>query len=293
MVALILQSYQYKSVISTMHFGTLNQTTIENLSNTFNEAFADYALPMQFSPDALNRKIRVEDIDLSLSVAAFDNDRPVGFILFGIDTVNGQLCAWDGGTGVTPGYRGLRLTHQMFEYILPLLKERGAKRILLEVLKSNEQAHAIYNRIGFNKTRELHAYAGSITRQPLQQHQIEELTQTDVDSLLQLGDWMPAWQQMSKRVSNWGDAIATYGITDNGKTVAYAHLNKTNRRVVQFAVDKAYRRRSAATTLFHHMAQGEPLTTVNVDDSCEQSNLFLNAIGMHAFISQYEMEMML
>lgn len=288
---LILQSYQRKSVISAMYFGTLNQTTVENLADTFNEAFADYALPMQFSPDALNNKIRVEDIDLSLSVAAFDNDRPVGFILFGIDTVDGQLCAWDGGTGVIPGYRGLRLTHRMFEHILPILKEHGAKKILLEVLKSNEQAHSIYQRIGFNITRELHAYKGNIAGQPLQQHYVEELIDADTDALLQMGDWTPAWQQMSKRVRNWGDAIVTYGIKDNGKIVAYAHLNKTNKRVIQFAVDKTYRRKSAATALFHHMANGEPLTIVNVDDSCESSNLFLNAVGIHSFISQYEMAM--
>lgn len=276
-----------------MRFGTLDQTTIETLATTFNEAFADYELPLQFSADALKNKINVEDIDLSLSVAAFDGDKPVGFILFGIDEVDDVVCAWDGGTGVIPGYRGQKLTHQMFDYILPRLKERGAKKILLEVLKNNTNAFAIYQRIGFKKLRELHAYKGHVARLPLHQHIVEELNNPDVDQLLKIADWTPAWQQMNKRVRNWGDAVATYCIRDNGNIVAYAHVNKNTGRILQFAVDKAYRRKSMGTVLFQHLANGNAVTIVNVDDSCPNSNLFLNAIGLHPFISQYEMEMTL
>ena len=124
-----------------MQFKTLGQTDFENIVEAFNDAFADYEIQLQRTKEELLQKIRVEDIDLSLSAGAFDGDTLVGFIFFGIDDhVNGIKTAWDGGTGVIPAYRGHKLTQRMFEFIQPALKQAGVKKILLEVLENNTVA---------------------------------------------------------------------------------------------------------------------------------------------------------
>lgn len=274
-----------------MQFITLAQTDIATISDTFNHAFADYEIPLQFTPETLQQKIYAEDIDLSVSLGAFDNGILVGFIFFAIDTVDNIITAWDGGTGVIPTYRGQQLTQKMFAAILPTLQNKGVKRVLLEVLENNAGAKKIYEKIGFETIRTLHAYKGTIAKTP-PKYIIEILHNPDFESLSKLGDWQPAWQQMNKRVQNLGDMVATICIKDeNNNIVACAHYNKNTKRVYQFATAKANRRKGMATALFNYIAHDNltPVSIINTDADSANSNAFMKAIGLNLFISQYEM----
>jgi ribosomal protein S18 acetylase RimI-like enzyme len=277
-----------------MQFRTLENTAIETLAAAFNNAFADYEIPLQFAPQALQDKIRNEDIDLSLSVGAFDEDVLAGFIFFGIDTINDVKTAWDGGTGVVAAYRGQQLTQRMFAHMVPMFKGLGVKRALLEVLKNNTGAKRIYEKIGFHTIRELHAYKGHVTK-AAPEHKVEVLNNPDMNALSALGDWQPAWQQMNKRVQNFGDMVETVVVKDGDTIAAYAHYNKATKRVYQFATAKQYRRRGMATALFHHIAGDNtiPVMFVNIDGNDKAGNAFLPAIAMPHILSQYEMDMVL
>ena len=86
-----------------MHFTTLEHTPIGDITACMNAAFAEYEISIQWTDESLQQKMRIEDIDLSLSVGAFDNDTLAGVILMGADDNNRRV--WDGGTGVIPAYR--------------------------------------------------------------------------------------------------------------------------------------------------------------------------------------------
>ncbi len=276
-----------------MQFDTLAETDIQTITQTFNKAFADYEIPFHFTPETLRQKIDAEDIDLSISVGAFDNGALVGFIFFGLDEVDDVITAWDGGTGVLPDYRGQQLTQKMFTSILPALQSKGVQRALLEVLENNVGAKKIYEKIGFETIRLLHAYKGAVTK-TAHQHTVEILHNTNFDALSQLCDWQPAWQQMNRRVQNLGDAVETIGIKDGyGNIVAYAHYNKGTKRVYQFATASAHRRKGMATALFNHIAGDNvtPVSFINADADSANSHAFMEAIGLNLFISQYEMRM--
>lgn len=277
-----------------MLFRTLEHTPIDILTAAFNNSFADYEIPLQFTPQALQDKIRNEDIDLRLSVGAFDGDVLAGFIFFGIDTINGVKTAWDGGTGVVAAYRGQQLTQKMFAHMVPVFKEMGVQRGLLEVLKNNTGAKKIYEKIGFSTIRELHAYKGQVNK-AAPQHKVEVLNNPDMAALSALGDWQPAWQQMNKRVQNFGDMVETVVVKAGDDIAAYAHYNKATKRVYQFVTAKQHRRKGMATALFHYIAGDNtiPVMFVNIDGNDEASNAFLPAIGMPLVISQYEMDMVL
>jgi len=272
-----------------MRFGTLENIGLSALTHVFNEAFADYELNLQFTEEGLSNKINVEDINLSASVAAFENEVPVGFILFGLDNINNRIVAWDGGTGVIPACRGRKLTRKMFDYALPRLQQSGVEKILLEVLKNNKGAYSIYEQIGFKTSRELYAYKG-IVKSGTQPYRVE-IMKNNGEGLLNLADWQPAWQQMSKRVNNHGDAVTVYCIKERNNIVAYACANSSTGRILQFAVAKEHRQRGMATALFNEISKGRELTIINVDAGDTGTNTFLQSIGMKIFNSQYEMEM--
>ncbi|HEY9177511.1 MAG TPA: GNAT family N-acetyltransferase [Flavipsychrobacter sp.] len=274
-----------------MHFTTLEHTPIEEITACMNTAFAEYEIPIQWTKESLLQKIRTEDINLSLSAGAFDDGTLAGVILMGADQGNSGV--WDGGTGVLPAYRGQKLTERMFAYILPQLKQRGAKLMLLEVLENNKGAYKVYERLGFTPTRLLHAYKGNITPVNAGIYEIETLTEYDADELLNLCDWQPAWQQMNQRITNRGDTVTTICIKEDGEIAAYAHYDAAARRVHQFAVAKQHRRKGMGAALFQHIAEGnaEPFLIINIDAGCEATNTFLQAVGLERHISQYEMVM--
>jgi len=277
-----------------MQFKTLDHTSIDHITKAFNAAFADYEIQLQLTAEELLQKVKIEDISFEFSVGAFDKGVLVGFIFFGIDdNVNGMKTAWDGGTGVIPSYRGQKLTQRMFGFILPMLKQCKVERVLLEVLENNNVAGSIYEKLDFVKTRKLNAYKGTLTELRPAEHKIEVLECFDAEHLLSLGDFQPPWQQMNRRVKNWGDVVTTIGIKCQKDVVAYAHYNTATKRVLQFAVKKEHRNKGMANALFSHIAgdNSAPITIINVDDGSPSTNSFLNSMGLHRFISQYEMEM--
>ncbi len=274
-----------------MHFSTLEHTPISDITACMNAAFADYEIPIQWTEETLLQKMRIEDIDLSLSVGAFDNGTLAGVILIGADNNNSRV--WDGGTGVIPACRGQKLTERMFAYILPQLKQRGAQLMLLEVLENNTGAYKIYEKLGCTPTRLLHAYKGHINIPGKSNYTIELLNSYDADELARFGDWEPAWQQTNQRISNRGASVTTICTRQEGKIVAYAQYDSAAGRVHQFAVAKEHRRIGLGTALFRHIADActGPVLIINIDAGAENTNAFLQAIGLEKHISQYEMMM--
>lgn len=269
---------------------SLENTPIADIVNAFNQSFADYELPFQFTTETMQQKIKFEDIDLRYSVGAFDNDKLVGFIFFGLD----GTIAWDGGTGVIPAYRGQKLTQRMLEYSFPILKVQGVNHVLLEVLENNKGAYNIYEHAGFSITRKLHGYKGQVSIDKTHNYQIEVLTDPDFGMLSKLSGFRFAWQQMDKRIQNRADIITTICIRDNYEIVAYMHFDAKASRVHQFGTAESHRRKGLATALFQYLAQNcaAPILVVNIEDASD-ADTFIQSTGLAHLISQYEMEMFL
>ena len=139
--------------------------TLENVNETdilkvFNHSFSDYFIPFKLTKEQLVSKMLADKTDLTLSVGVFKGGELISFILHGVDIINGQKVAYNGGTGVIPEERGLGLTKQMYQFILPYLNERGVSKLILEVINKNIQAIKSYTKSGFNTKRELVCYNG-------------------------------------------------------------------------------------------------------------------------------------
>ena len=141
---------------------TLNNISIETLTETFNHAFSDYLIPFKLSKEELLVKMKMDNVDLSYSVGAYQNDKLVGFILHGSDRIDNKRVIYNGGTGVIPEARNKKLTQQMYTYIISDFKEIGIHSIVLEAITQNTPAIKTYNSVGFKKERILKCYQGII-----------------------------------------------------------------------------------------------------------------------------------
>lgn len=139
---------------------TLAKTSLEKITGTFNLAFSDYFVPIHLTLEQLSAKMKSDRVNLEYSVGAFEEEELIGFILHGTDIIEDKKVAYNGGTGVIPSKRGKGLTKQMYDFILPRLKEEGIDYLTLEVIFKNIQAIKSYERVGFKIARELKCYKG-------------------------------------------------------------------------------------------------------------------------------------
>jgi ribosomal protein S18 acetylase RimI-like enzyme len=272
---------------------TLDGTAIPDILTAFNEAFSDYFIKLQLTEETIASKFRSENIDLRLSVGAFDNNRLVGFILHGYDVLHGVRTVYNAGTGVVPGFRGKAITKSLYDYCIPLLKTKGINTHLLEVIDNNYPAIKIYEQIGFKKIRTLDAFkcqqaisaSDSVTIK-----EIKELT----EAVEAFGSAKPSWQNSMESINRDIENHSLIGAFRANELIAYAAFAPATGRVRQCAVHPAHRRKGVGKSLFHYMMEtsvANELLITNVDNACTDGILFLEAIGFNRILRLYEMKM--
>ncbi|WP_297086001.1 GNAT family N-acetyltransferase [uncultured Draconibacterium sp.] len=276
-----------------MQFRTLENLLPETLSSLFNAAFADYFVSIQLTPEALQQKMYSEAISLKHSVGVFANDKPVGFIFHAIRG-NKTKRAYNAGTGVIPEFRGKHATARMYKFILPRLQKAGVEELELEVMKQNEAAIKSYTSVGFCIENELHCFKGFPTNSVQKNNFLVEEYQGAFQTPETFWDWQPTWQHTTQTIEKLS-TYKTWVIHHQNKLVGYLSANPGSGRIAQFSVDKTHRRSGIGTALFSHFSgvcKNEP-AVINVADSSGATQQFLQALGLHHFLTQYKMKLKL
>lgn len=261
----------------------------EQLATVFNLAFSDYFIPLKLDAEQLQAKMIAESIDPDLSAGAFEDDQPVAFILHG----NDGTTAYNAGTGVIPAFRGRRLTQKLYDFLLPKLAAQGFEKVILEVISQNRAAIRVYEKTGFNITRTLGCYRGSIDVAPGKVlWEIRGIDPGHRTLLASMRDWAPAWQNSDTAIKNMGNRVLTVGAYENGALLGYVTWNPQTGRIHQFAVAPAARKQKIASSLFAQLARqwDRDFTAINVDESSEATTAFLQQAGLSKFLEQFEME---
>ncbi|HET7898308.1 MAG TPA: GNAT family N-acetyltransferase, partial [Flavisolibacter sp.] len=236
-----------------MEIRTLAHTSISDITNTFNEAFSDYIIPLQFTEDGMRTKLKGEGVVPAFSIGAFDGDKLVGLILHGVDEINGIKTVYNAGTGVIPSYRGRGLTTAMYRFAIPLLRNAGIYHHVLEVIESNGTAKKIYDAVGFQTVRTLAAFRSTapIAEAP-------DVSFRELDSLpseAAFASMEPAWQNSTASINRDTESHQLIGAFYHNQLVGYAAYSPSAGRVKQCAVLPSFRRQKIATALFCHMLQ--------------------------------------
>src|SRR2546423_1353485 len=95
--------------------------------------------------------VDVTAVDLGASRVLFDDGRPVAFALVAVREPE----AWIAGMGTLPEDRRRGYGERTLAATLEAAQERGARDVLLEVIEENRSALRLYEKLGFERVREL------------------------------------------------------------------------------------------------------------------------------------------
>ncbi len=276
-----------------MEFKTLTGVTQKEILDVFNLSFSDYFVPFKLTLEQLATKMVADNVDLNLSVGVFDHKKLIAFILHGFSDIDGQKILYNGGTGVIPIHRGQALTQRMYEFILPMIKEKQIETLMLEVISQNIQAIKSYQRVGYTRVRSLACYRGTLKDLPINNElEIKKIKQYDWKKMQSFWDVTPTAQNSIQAINELNSMLLCCGGFFNNQLVGYVVYNPTTKRLPQIAIHKAFRGRRIATTLLQYLrSKFDPsLVVINVDKRNQPINDFFEKVGLECFLEQMEMK---
>jgi GNAT superfamily N-acetyltransferase len=117
----------------------------------FNAAYEGYLLPFHIDEQQLVFMDDAFDLDLDASRIAFRDGEPVGLGNLGLRGED----AWIGGVGVVPGARRSGVAEALMRALHEQARERGVRRVWLEVIVENTGAFALYDTLGYELVRDV------------------------------------------------------------------------------------------------------------------------------------------
>jgi ribosomal protein S18 acetylase RimI-like enzyme len=270
---------------------------LERLRVAFVEAFSDYQVRIDMPPWKFEGMLRRRGFVPRLSVGAFDGDEPVGLLLNAVRQWGGMTTAYDCGTGVVPAHRRTGLTTRMFAAARDALRAAGVRQYLLEVLKANEGAVALYTKEGFTATRSLVCYAGpreAVAGAPSGGARIEEAAVADLDweEMRAFWDFEPSWQNSVDSIMAGREGMRAAIGRVGGDVAGYSVVEERTGDVPQLAVARGHRRAGVGRELLRalgRMTTSPRLAVLNVEGGPTGLHALLAAAGLPVLVEQHEM----
>lgn len=283
-----------------VHIKQLSDISFEVIYEAFVNAFADYVEPFNLTFQQLKYMIERRGCNLNLSFGAFSGDELVGFTLNGIGDWNGNLTAYDTGTGIIKEFRKKGIATKILNESLPVLREHNISQYLLEVIRSNTSAFELYKKAGFKVSREFDYY--SSTKDKLQikanilnkKFSIKEIVNPNWDLLKTFWDFAPSWQNSIDSINRKRDYFYIMGIFEKNTIVGYGIIEKTTGDIPQLGIANKSRKKGLATALVRHLievSEGDEIKIINTDATYGPFKKFAESINLPPGFGQYEMKL--
>jgi len=276
----------------------LTDTSFETIHRAFANAFSDYVEPFDLTLEQLKYMVERRGCNLELSFGAFSDNELVGLTLNGIGSWNGELTAYDSGTGVIKEYRKQGIATRMFNESLPVLRENNITQYLLEVIKSNTSAYKLYKKAGFKVCRELDYYKTEKAKIGLLEFEesngidIKTITKPDWELFKSFWDFYPSWQNSIDSINRKIEHFDILGVFEQSKIIGYGIIEKHTGDIPQLAISESKRRKGFATKLFYSLldkTSSEHIKIINTDNVYEPFKHYAEKLGIPDGIGQYEM----
>lgn len=236
-----------------MEIRNLEHTDFDTLFHCFEKAFADYEI--SFEREEVFSMLNRRGYNPCLSFAAFVNEEIVAFTLNGTGTFNGISTAYDTGTGTVKEYRGEGIAGKIFTHSLPFLKQARISQYLLEVLRNNQKAINVYQRMNFETTREFDCFRQSIEQ--IDNRNLNPdciITPIDTDSIREAQGWCdfnPSWQNSIESIERGISGLTCLGAFHGQKLIGYCVSDVCTGDLSQIAVHPDYRCNGVGSRLLH------------------------------------------
>lgn len=277
----------------------LNDSEFDSLFEAFNRSFADYVVPFALTEAQLRNHIRLTAVDLNRTAACFQEGRLIGFSMNGFGIWKTKRTVYDACTGVLPECRRQGVSREMFDFMIPILREQGMEHFLLEVITSNEGAIRLYEGLGFQVVRELALLQCDARTEsdldPAAEVEIKEIDEPDWEKFMQFWDGSPSWQNSADAVDRSLRMKKILAAFDGGECVGYILFSARFGRVSQLAVAKEHRGKrigSALVQAMHSVIEpGFSSQVVNADTSIDGLITFFQKMGFYERLRQHEMSL--
>jgi GNAT superfamily N-acetyltransferase len=267
----------------TVELRRSSEFSLPDLASVFTASYEGYFIPFVVDETQLEYMVEVFDLDLSRSLVAVERERPIGLANLGRRGAR----TWLGGVGVVPAHRGSGVGEALTRMLLDQAREAGAREMVLEVIVENAPAIALYEKLGFTRTRELEVLSLATATATATATEHSEARETDLGEALRIvaatRSAPEPWQRADETVAN----LARRGSTPRAIVVdgAAAIFSQDGDRVslLQAAGDAAALGRLAAALRSRgsvsalNFPPGEPVATA------------LRQAGATVRLRQYEM----
>jgi ribosomal protein S18 acetylase RimI-like enzyme len=139
-----------------------SQFTIDELTGIYNQTRVDYMVPMPMNAARLAEYISVYDVDLEHSLVALQGDELRGVAMLGVR----EGRAWITRLGVIPTTRRNGVGEALMIGLIEQAERLNIQFDMLEVIKNNTPAHALFHKLGFYEIGELLVLRRSPTPPP-------------------------------------------------------------------------------------------------------------------------------
>jgi GNAT superfamily N-acetyltransferase len=188
---------------------------LDALTELFNQAYADYVVPLRLESPALEYTLAVTDVDLEASRLTLAEGEPVAFAFLALRGGEG----WIGGMGTLPAFRRRGLARAALAGALAEAGARGAASVRLEVIEQNAAARRLYEKLGFARERDLGVW--TLDSAP------PRVTEAQPAPLDEARDWIEAnrradepWQRADETVEHMrgrGAALEALTVEQDGR----------------------------------------------------------------------------
>lgn len=238
--------------------------TYEELTEAYNHTRVDYIVPMPMNAARLREYVKTYDIDMDASVVAVDGTEILGLSMLGLRAGR----AWITRLGVISRKRRRGTGWTMVTHLIEQARLRQAKYIVIEVIKNNAPAHALFTKLGFNETREL-----LVLRRPPGEPkmtdvnpEIKSLGYPEAMKLLKTRQSEPSWVDESESLVNAGNLSAFYATLSDGSVGWLVYQNTVfhlGRLVLQTEVGDPHQ---VGRALLHHLHNTHPVQDTKTEN---------------------------
>lgn len=280
-----------------LQYRTLTPKDLGQMHRSFVEAFSSYQVSMKISREAFeDRMLNKLNIRFDLSPGVFSGDKLVAFIFQSVNVYEGQSTAYNGGTGVIPGYTGHGLAVKMYDYILPKLKKEGIERCVLEVLVDNASAIRSYHKAGFEQVKSFQCLMlkdGVLQAAADQKIPLQQVPDFSVDEYASFATIKASWLDELSQIKHHlvKETILEYRV--GGRLLGYLIFQPANGRISSLAVSPDQRGKGIATALIaraHVLSESKTLSVLNIEMKETDVINFFVKLGFQRDLQQFEMQ---
>jgi GNAT superfamily N-acetyltransferase len=193
----------------TLEIQAASSLSTSELAELFNAGYEGYLIPFHVDEKTVRMMTDAFDLDPDASRVAFRDGEAVGLANLGVRGEDG----WVGGIGVVAAARRSRVGEALMDALHEQARERGIRRVWLEVIVENSGAFALYEKLGYRTVRDVEVW--SLPLSVTEQTDAEDVSAADAKS--RIPEQREPWQRADGTLAHYSDARGF--VTDGGAAV--------------------------------------------------------------------------